>query len=96
MVKVYAARTVPVNPPNESFVLERDLLWEALQRKIRRAPDFVPSMKECKVISDENDVVVRDCVLELGNKELRRMREEVTSVGKQSVRRSMKSGEVCW
>jgi hypothetical protein len=85
MVKVYAARTLPVNPADAPFILGRNALWEALQRKIRRATEFVPMMKECNVVSDENDVVVRDCVLELGNKQLRHMREEVTSYGRQWV-----------
>jgi hypothetical protein len=86
MVKVYAARTVPVNPPDAPFVLKRDLLWAALQRKIRYATEFVPMMKECKVISDENGVVVRDCVLEFQPGKVKEMREEVTSFGKQWVR----------
>jgi hypothetical protein len=85
MVKVYAARTLPVNPVGESSVLRRDLLWQALQRKIRNATEFVPDMKECTVISDKDGVVLRDCVLEHQNSKLRPMREEVTSYGKQWV-----------
>jgi len=83
MVKVYAARTLPVNPPDAPLVLKRYLLWEALQRKIRHATEFVPAMRQCTVVSDEKDVVLRDCVLEHQNGELRNMREEVTSYGKQ-------------
>jgi hypothetical protein len=85
MVKVYAARTLPVNPPDAPLVLKRYLLWEALQRKIRHATEFVPAMRQCTVVSDEKDVVLRDCVLEHQNGELRNMREEVTSYGKQWV-----------
>ena len=87
MVKIYAARTLPVNPPDAEFVLSLDTLWAGLQRKIRRATEFVPVMRECTVVSDENDVVVRDCVLEHQDGKLRNMREEVTSYGKQWVSR---------
>ena len=85
MVKVYAARTLPVNPANTTFILKRDLLWSAMQQKIRDATKFVPAMKECKVLKDENDVVLRDCVLQTGTGEMRKMREEVSSHGKQWV-----------
>lgn len=85
MVKIHTARTLPVNPPDAPFVLKRDLLWAALQRKIRHATEFVPIMRECTVISDENGVVVRDCVLEYEPGKKREMREEVTSYGKQWV-----------
>ncbi len=86
MVKVYAARTLPVNPPEAPFVLTRNALWEALQRKIRNATEFVPAMKSCTVVSDENNVVVRDCLLEHQSGDLRNMREEVTSYGNHWVR----------
>lgn len=85
MVKVYAARTLPVNPSDAPLVLTRDVLWRALQRKIRRATEFVPNMRECNVTSDEDSVVVRDCVLEYQNGTQRTMQETVTSFGKQWV-----------
>ena len=91
MVKVYAARSLPVNPTTTTFILKRSLLWEALQRKIRNATEFVPAMKECKVLKDENDVVLRDCVLQMANGEMRNMREEVSSYGKQFVRFALES-----
>jgi Domain of unknown function (DUF1857) len=86
MVKVYAARTLPVNPADAPFPLKRNLLWTALQQKIRNAPDFVPAMKKCTVVKDEYNVVLRDCVLQLPNKKMKTMREEVTSHGNQWVR----------
>src|ERR1700753_2386373 len=86
MVKVYAARTLPVNPSTTTFILKRKPLWESLQRKVRNAPEFVPAMKSCKVVSDKDNVVVRDCELQLPNGSMRNMREEVTSHGDQWVR----------
>ena len=85
MVKVYAARTVPVNPPDAPFVLGRDHLWQALQRKIRYAHEFVPVIKSCKVESDKDDVVVRDVVFTQPNGQVKEMREEVKSYGGQWV-----------
>lgn len=85
MVKVYSARTLSVNPPGAEFLLKRDLLWKALQRKIRYPTEFVPAMQRCNMISDENGVVVRDCVLATPDGALRNMREEVTSYGDQWV-----------
>ncbi|KUL89364.1 hypothetical protein ZTR_03763 [Talaromyces verruculosus] len=83
MVVVYAARTLPVNPPEAPFVLKRDLLWQALQRKVRHATEFVPAMRSCNVISDKDDIVIRQCLLELPNGSMRNMREEVTSHNEQ-------------
>ena len=86
MVKIYAARTLPVNPPDAPFVLKRDLLWKGLQRKIRHADEFVLAIKKCTVVSDENNVVVRDCVFEQPNGEIKNLKEEVKSYGDQWVR----------
>lgn len=86
MVQIYSARTLPVNPPDAELILDRRLLWEALQRKIRNATEFVPSMQQCTVLSDKDGVVLRDCVLKQSDGSLRNMREEVTSIGDQWVR----------
>ena len=86
MVKVFAARTLAVNPSTTTFILKRKPLWESLQRKVRNAPEFVPAMKSCTVVKDEDNVVVRDCELQLPNGTMRNMREEVTSHGGQWVR----------
>lgn len=88
MVKIFSARTLPVNPPDAEFVLDRATLWKALQRKIRNATEFVPAMRQCTVVSDKDGLVLRDCVLEKPDGSLREMREEVTSHGEQWVSRS--------
>lgn len=85
MVKVFAARTLAVNPSTTTFILRRQQLWESLQSKIRNAPEFVPAMKSCRVVKDQDDIVVRDCQLQLPNGTMRNMREEVTSHGDQWV-----------
>ena len=85
MVRIYAARTLPVNPPDAPFVLTRQQLWKALQRKIRHADEFVPAIKECVVIKDSNDIVLRECLLETPSGETKTMTEEVTSHGEQFV-----------
>jgi len=54
MVSIYVAYTAPVNPSGTSPVLTSSQLWQGLQRKIRRAHEFVPAIVECKVL-EEND-----------------------------------------
>jgi hypothetical protein len=85
MVKVYAARTLPVNPPDAPFVLTKAQLWKCLQRKVRHATEFVPVMRNCTVTKDEGDFVVRNCLLEQYDGKMRDMTEEVTLVGEQWV-----------
>lgn len=77
------ARTLPVNPADAPFTLTRATLWAALQRKIRRAPEFVPSITECTVLKDEGHFVVRDALMIDYNGQPQMMHEEVTSVGQQ-------------
>ncbi|RSL81046.1 hypothetical protein CEP52_017278 [Fusarium oligoseptatum] len=60
MVRVYGAGTIPVNGPEAPFVLTRDQLWQALQRKIRYPSEFVPVLSGCKVHRDENGIVDRE------------------------------------
>lgn len=85
MVRIYAARTLPVNPADAPFVLTRQQLWKALQRKIRHAEEFVPVIKQCVVVKDSNDIVLRECLLETPSGETKPMTEEVTSHGEQFV-----------
>ncbi|PKY07908.1 DUF1857-domain-containing protein [Aspergillus campestris IBT 28561] len=85
MVRIHAARTLPVNPPDAPFVLTRRQLWKALQRKIRHADEFVPAMKKCVVVKDSNDIVLRECLLETPSGETKTMTEEVTSHGEQFI-----------
>lgn len=85
MVKIYVARTAPVNPSDAPFILTKAQLWAALQRKVRNATEFVPAMRECKVTKDEGDFVVRDVKFEGPDGRLRNMTEEITSVGQRWV-----------
>ncbi|RFU27357.1 hypothetical protein B7463_g8981, partial [Scytalidium lignicola] len=94
MAKVYVARTLPVNPPDAPFILTRATLWAALQRKTRRAPEFVPSITECTVLKDEGDFVVRNALMIDYDGEPRMMHEEVTSFGQQWIRFVQPNGSV--
>lgn len=94
MVKIYAARTLPVNPVDASLVLTRAQLWAALQRKVRRATEFVPAMRECLVEKDAGNFVVRKTTLEQHDGKLRHMTEEVTSVGQQWVSKAFSDLDV--
>ncbi|KAF2860763.1 DUF1857-domain-containing protein [Piedraia hortae CBS 480.64] len=67
MTTIYCAYTEPINPSGTQPVLTRSQVWAGLQRKIRRAQDFVPVIIACEVLEekkDEKDVptVVRDVV----------------------------------
>ncbi|OAL27568.1 hypothetical protein AYO22_03472 [Fonsecaea multimorphosa] len=94
MAKVYVARTLPVNPPDAPFILTRATLWAALQRKIRRAPEFVPSITKCTVLKDEGDFVVRDAVMIDYDGKPQTMHEEVTSVGQQWIHFRQPNGSI--
>jgi hypothetical protein len=59
---VSVAATVPINPPG-STPLTRVQIWEGLRRKIRTPYLFVPYIKDCTVLKDENGVIHRRVVL---------------------------------
>jgi Domain of unknown function (DUF1857) len=63
MVTINVAYTTPVNPPGSTPVLTRAQVWAGLERKIRRASDFVPVFEDCKVIEEYDNVVVRETKL---------------------------------
>ncbi|RSL45707.1 hypothetical protein CEP51_016043 [Fusarium floridanum] len=77
MVRVYGAGTIPVNGPEAPFVLTRDQLWQALQRKIRYPSEFVPVLSGCKVHRDENGIVDREVELDFGKWGKRHMHETI-------------------
>lgn len=81
MVKIYASGSRPVNGPDDSLVLNRGQLWQALQRKIRRPEEFVPILSGCKVTKDENGVVEREVLMDFGKWGKRPMAETVSSYG---------------
>jgi Domain of unknown function (DUF1857) len=60
MVAIHSAYTAPINPAGATPVLTRTQIWKGLQRKIRRAQDFVPVITECKVIEEKGNEVVRE------------------------------------
>jgi len=60
MVAIYAAYTQQINPAGATPVLTRPQVWAGLQRKIRRAQDFVPVIHDCDVIEEKDNVVVRE------------------------------------
>jgi len=60
MVTIHCAYTEKVNPAGATPVLSRDQIWKGLQRKIRRAQDFVPVIQACDVLEDKDNVVVRE------------------------------------
>jgi hypothetical protein len=59
MVNIHLAYTEPVNPAGASPTLTRDQIWRGLQRKIRRAQDFIAVVEGCDIVSDAPEEVVR-------------------------------------
>ncbi|XXH02533.1 hypothetical protein Hte_008909 [Hypoxylon texense] len=55
MVTFNLAYTAPVNPAGATPVLTVPQVWAGLQRKVRRAQDFVPVIEACDVLSEGTD-----------------------------------------
>jgi len=53
-VTINLAYTAPINPAGASPVLTQAQVWAGLQRKVRRAFEFVPIIKTCNILSEEN------------------------------------------
>ncbi|KAI1807075.1 DUF1857-domain-containing protein [Daldinia bambusicola] len=53
MVTFNLSYTAPINPSDASPTLTISQVWAGLQRKVRRAQDFVPIIEECNVLSEE-------------------------------------------
>jgi hypothetical protein len=66
MVSIYCAYTQQINPAGVTPVLTRAQIWAGLQRKIRRAQDFVPVISECKVLEEKDNVVIREAKFAAG------------------------------
>ena len=60
MVVVYCAYTEQINPQGVTPVMTRDQIWKGLQRKIRRAQDFVPVIEGCDVLEEKDNEVTRE------------------------------------
>lgn len=59
MVVIHCAYTEPINPSGVTPILTRKQVWNGLQRKIRRAQDFVPIITGCDVLEDKGEEVTR-------------------------------------
>lgn len=59
MVTINCAYTEQVNPSGATPVLSRDQIWRGLQRKIRKAQDFVPVIVSTDVLEDGETEVKR-------------------------------------
>ncbi|KFA51528.1 hypothetical protein S40293_06334 [Stachybotrys chartarum IBT 40293] len=64
MVVINLAYTAPINPAGEPIVLTEDQVWAGLKRKVRRAYEFVPVITDCKVISEDGDITVREATFQ--------------------------------
>ena len=64
MVVINCAYSEHINPPGASPVLTQKQIWNGLQRKVRRAQDFVPVIKGYDVIEDNGNTVVREAHFE--------------------------------
>ncbi|KAM0806768.1 hypothetical protein AB5N19_07105 [Seiridium cardinale] len=53
MVTINIAYTAPINPAGAGPTLSQPQIWAGLERKVRRAQDFVPIIVACDVISEE-------------------------------------------
>lgn len=60
MVTINCAYTEPINPTGATPVLSKDQVWRGLQRKIRRAQDFVPIITGCDVLEEKENEIVRE------------------------------------
>lgn len=54
MVTIHIAYTAPINPPSLS-PLTASQVWAGLQRKVRLAQDFVPTITACEVLEEKDD-----------------------------------------
>jgi hypothetical protein len=53
MVTLNFAYTAPINPAGASPVLTQAQVWKGLERKVRRAQEFVPVITSCEVLSED-------------------------------------------
>lgn len=53
MAVINLAYSAPINPSGASPVLTEDQVWKGLQRKVRKAHEFVAPILKCEVLSEE-------------------------------------------
>ncbi|MCJ1485905.1 hypothetical protein MMC06_006080, partial [Schaereria dolodes] len=61
MVRILAAATLPINPPNAGIVLTLPQIWAGLISKCRAPQDFVKAMESCAIV-DESETGMRRVV----------------------------------
>ncbi|KAI0384043.1 hypothetical protein F5Y04DRAFT_293445 [Hypomontagnella monticulosa] len=72
MVTFNLAYTAPVNPAGATPALTLPQIWAGLERKVRKAQEFVPIIEECTVLSEEtsqeagNFTIVREVRFKAG------------------------------
>ena len=66
MVVIHCAYTEKINPSGASPILTRDQIWKGLQRKIRKAQDFVPVITATDVLEEKENEVVREAHFNAG------------------------------
>lgn len=59
MVTINCAYTEAINPSAATPKLSREQVWKGLQRKIRKAQDFVPVIEATDVVEEKGDEVTR-------------------------------------
>lgn len=70
MVTINLAYTAPINGSGASLVLSQAQVWAGLQRKVRKAQEFVPLIVACEVLSEteaeKGFTIVRQVVFKEG------------------------------
>ena len=66
MTILYAAATVPVNPPGAATVLTQDQLWAGLELKRTHPQLFLEVIYSCDVLEQDEDSVLREVVFKDG------------------------------
>ena len=66
MVAIHSAYTQQINPEGVTPTLTRAQIWKGLERKVRKAQDFVPVISGCKVLEDKGNMVIREATFKSG------------------------------
>jgi len=60
MTIIYAAATLPVNPPGATPIITQDQLWAGLERKRGEPQLFIPVIDTCVVLENDGETVLRE------------------------------------
>lgn len=80
-MKIYAAHTVPINPPSATPKLTRAQVWEGLKHKSRDPIRYVPAITKCEVIEERADGITRVVEFKPGTGPPGRVTETVAFLG---------------